>query len=258
MPTNIAPFPISPFAQGTYNGAVPKEGPKVVPLALDFTAAGGYTVDLSNLFSGGQLTVVQTVYADNSANPAPLQFFVPDTQETITFPPFSQGFLPLFFSSTFKLVVTSSGGVKLVAQLLNYNVAPSMWNSNGFPAIGVGGVQQVSDVILDAAVSDNALNVRLSGNISLTDRSALIGAANTPQVVMGNNPSRAFFSLMNTSVDTMWFSYGAIVPAVNGIGSYLLAPGAYYETATGLAPTEAINIMCANSGAGIQYAASEG
>lgn len=238
-PTQARPIPVS--------GGVPKEGPAVVPVNLDFTANSAYTVDLTRLYSQKFLLQVLTVYADNSANSSPLTLTIPDTQQKLTWPAYSQGYLPVMQSTNMVFQMASAGAFVVNVEFMNFPVAASIWSANGTPALTAGGALQVSDQILESAVAGGLLQVQTNGNITLTDASNTIAVGGTQQQALAANANRKFLSLMNISTADLWYRFTGNA-AVGGTSSFKLVAGAYYETAPGLCPTQALSIIGATTG----------
>lgn len=134
------------------NYGAPAEGPAVVPYNLDFTTQSTYNVDLSNLFNLKYLSAVLTVFVDNSKNSAAVTITTPDSQTSLVWPPYSQGYLPVLQGVSLKFQVQTSGAFIVPMTFLNFPVAPSVWSVNPNPIVS-GGAIIVSDPALEAAVS---------------------------------------------------------------------------------------------------------
>lgn len=230
-----------------FTAAVPKEGPAVVPYSLDFTVQTAYNVDLSQLFNNQSVSIVQAIFADNSLNSAPLRIVVPDTQQALVWPAFSQGYLPCLQTTSFKFVVSSGGALVVQIQFMNFNVAPMVWSANGQPALSAGGVMTVSDPTLEGAVVGGVMQTAITGNLTYTNRSGTITTGGTQQTLMAANIGRKAFQLMNISTGDLWYSFTGNAAIGGANGSFKLVAGAYYESAPGLAPASAISIIGATT-----------
>jgi hypothetical protein len=235
----VRPIPVS--------GGVPKEGPSIVPIVCDFTANPAYLIDFSRLYDANLLRQVLTVYADNSANSSPLALTIPDTQQRLVWPAFSCGYLPVAQSQNLKFNVASAGAFVITLEFLNFPVAASVWSANGQPQLTAGGAMLVSDAILEGAISNGVVQTAITGNIALTDASGTITLGGTAQNALGANANRKAIQLMNISTGDLWYRWTGAA-AVGGTSSFKLVSGAYYESAPGLCPNQALSIIGATTG----------
>lgn len=117
----------------TNNQLVPAEGPKSIPVSLDFAAliAAGlvpeFTLDYGNQQAQAQFSVFQSVYMDNAVNGSPLTMLIETTQQSITCPANSQGYFAVLCQNPLKLRFSSNGNVRVSVHLLNFPVAPAVW-----------------------------------------------------------------------------------------------------------------------------------
>lgn len=107
--------------------AVPAEGPRAVPLTLDFSAAAQYTLNLQNTQARDYISMVQAVYLDNSANASPLTVTFPASGQSITIAPNRQGYFSVLCPNPAQLVFSSAGTVLCTAILLNFPVTDADW-----------------------------------------------------------------------------------------------------------------------------------
>lgn len=114
--------------QFSVNGQmVPPEGSRAVPLTLDFSLATQYTLDLQNFVARNLISMVQAMYVDNSANSSPLTINMPNSGQTIVFPPNAQGYLSILAPNPASFSFSSGGGVVAQVTLLNYPVTNCVW-----------------------------------------------------------------------------------------------------------------------------------
>lgn len=167
----------------TPNGAVPCEGTKAYPFNLDFTGGkNAYSIDLTQQYNQKQFTTLQCIYADNSANTAPLQIVCSATGQVITFPPMSQGYLPILQPVPPKFIIQTTGGVVIMVQLLNFYVPPTIWNIATYSG---SGLPQIDIPALDAIISNGRLNVSSRpATDTFVDKSGTITAGGTGQVLV--------------------------------------------------------------------------
>ena len=86
-------FDENSLAYFTVNGQMlPAEGPRAVPLALDFSLTGEYDLNLQNIVSRGYISMIQAVFLDNSANASSLTIAFPGSSQEITIAPNRQGY----------------------------------------------------------------------------------------------------------------------------------------------------------------------
>jgi hypothetical protein len=106
---------------------IPKEGPRYVPLAFDFTQFVTYGVDIMLLKQNGHISSIQGLYIDNSTNTAAVSISTGQGQ-TITVPPGYQAYLPIVLNDNPKFTVTSTG-TECEMLALNWPVFPQVWNA---------------------------------------------------------------------------------------------------------------------------------
>lgn len=131
--------PVIPFASTFGND--PKEGPKSSPMRFDFTAAPVYTIDFTQFQQQNQLTLIQTVFIDNTANTSPTSLIFDGTDQTLIAPALSQGYYPILTQKLAKATIASSGAFLVKVQFINVPIPPSVWYSAGIPGstVTIGG-----------------------------------------------------------------------------------------------------------------------
>jgi hypothetical protein len=124
-------LPNIPSPQLIYNGFVPCNGPKSVPIPLDFSSGGPtFEIDLTDINQQGTFEAIQTIYLDNSANPFPAIIVCRNTNQSITIPPFAQAYMPLLQPNPPDIQISSLGTAKVFIQLLNFYLPPCVWGTN--------------------------------------------------------------------------------------------------------------------------------
>ena len=108
---------------------VPAEGPKSVPITLDFSLTTIYTLNLQNMQSRNFLSMVQSLYIDNSGNTAPIVVTFPGTQQNITLAAGRQMYVTVLCANPASMQSYSAGGVLVYVALLNFPVSNSSWPS---------------------------------------------------------------------------------------------------------------------------------
>jgi hypothetical protein len=122
----MSSIPISPsslLVQPVSDRLLPDEGPKGIPLLLDFSLNASYSVDLTNVLQTGYISMLQTLYIDLS-DPALGNVSV-DTGvsvQTITAKAQTQGYYNALIPNPPKLTFRSTGGAG-VARIILINVA---------------------------------------------------------------------------------------------------------------------------------------
>ena len=122
---NLASIPI-------YDAQIPAEGPKAVPINLDFTSGTGepsYTLDLNNFQTQGFISMVQTLFIDNSAGTQPIIVTVTAARgQILQAPPGSQGYYPILSPNPAQLqFACSDTSNKAQVILINVGIAPGVW-----------------------------------------------------------------------------------------------------------------------------------
>lgn len=153
------------LAQGVANQTTPDEGPKAVPVRVDFSVDQNWALDLSVQSNMAILRAVQSMFVDNSLNPAALYIQATTLRQTIVVPPFSQGYIPILAVTPTKLVLNSTGGVVVMLHFLNVPMPLHIWGiaSSTFNLDGNGFVQ-TSVPGLETLISSGGLNVNYVNN----------------------------------------------------------------------------------------------
>lgn len=233
-----------------FNAMVPKNGPQEIPLVFDLTAVQSYTVDLSNVQAQGKFEFIQGAYVDNSLNAQKLFLVCGGTGHSVTIPPNSQGFVPLFFSQNPVLQVSTTGAVAVPIKLYNVPMPAIIWSVNGAGAVTVSGTVAVSDAALEALIANlgggNALAVNVvsgGGGTTITPanliinaqfnsnaavNSALAGATNRWYVTGWDCSMSADFTLgaAANGFAQLWAAGGIAVAAQKQFRGVAVAPGA--------------------------------
>jgi hypothetical protein len=142
--------------QPVFNAAVPKEGPKAIPLVLDFTAVQTIQVDLTQQQQSARISFLQGAFIDNSQNMSPLSIQSGQSQQVVTIPPQSQAFMPLLLPNPPIFNAATLGSAKVTIIVLNVPMDIAVWSVNGEGDV-VGGKLQVQDAALEALISGGAL-----------------------------------------------------------------------------------------------------
>lgn len=101
---------------------MPLEGPKCIPITLDFSVTTTYNLDYSNMTRRGFLSMLQTVYVDNFASDEILTITVPSVNQVMKIPAGVQGYFPILCPTPIKLQFQSDGGETCQVILLNFPI----------------------------------------------------------------------------------------------------------------------------------------
>lgn len=99
---------------------MPGEGPKCIPLTLDFSAFTTYVLDYSNMTRRNFMGMVQTVFVDNTLSASILSITTP--VQVLKIPAGVQGYFPIIVPTPIKLQFDSAGAVVCKVLLLNFPV----------------------------------------------------------------------------------------------------------------------------------------
>jgi hypothetical protein len=110
------------------NQMAPPEGPKALPIMLDFSALPLYTLDFGHQQSQGKFSAFQSIYIDNSLNGSSVSMLVNGSGQVITCPANSQGYFPVICQNPISLQFTSAGNVRVNVYLCNFPIAPAVWH----------------------------------------------------------------------------------------------------------------------------------
>lgn len=117
------PFGILP----ALNGIVPCEGAKCIPFIGDFSAAASYDFNFTQVQQSKQISTIQCVYVDNTANASNLTISIDTTNQTIVVPANSAGFFTIIAPQFTVAHATTAGVVKVYFAFLNYYIPPIVW-----------------------------------------------------------------------------------------------------------------------------------
>lgn len=124
--TSINALNLSTLA--VYGGDRPLcEGPRILPLLnIDFTQAALYSLDYSNQMKTGRMSMVQSVFIDNSQNDASAVVMLSTGQQIIA-KGRTQGFYSCLAQEPFKVSFESQGGAKVSFIFCNFSIQPAQW-----------------------------------------------------------------------------------------------------------------------------------
>jgi hypothetical protein len=203
-----------------YNGSVPKEGPKAIPLALTFAGAESVSIDLVLQKQLAKISGIQTIFIDNSANTHAVTISAQATQQIIECPPSSQGYFPILVTSDLKFVISSEGAGDTEFQFINFAIAGAVW--------GIDANTNVTyPFLFDSNGNLKTCNHNAVGVVT-TDASGTITTGGTAQVALAANPNRKQYRIMNinAATETLWYRDDGGTAVIGGAGSWPLAGSA--------------------------------
>lgn len=111
------------------NQYVPSEGPKAIPIALDFTGAvGTYVLDATQFQELGNLQMVQTIFADLSGSANPMTITINGSGQQVVCKAHTQGYYPVLCPNPVKLQFDSAtSGSVIPIELINVAIAGVVW-----------------------------------------------------------------------------------------------------------------------------------
>jgi hypothetical protein len=112
---------------GVANVVIPKGGPKVIPLRIDFSGVTEWQVDGSQVVERGKIEYIQALWVDNYSNTNPLIIEMNLTNQRIVIPARSQGYVPVLSPNPPKFIFSTQAGPMVYLQFLNVPVQPMIW-----------------------------------------------------------------------------------------------------------------------------------
>lgn len=190
--------------QPTRNSLLPTDGPLSVPVSVDFSVNPTQTIDFQQLMVQRKITMVQSVYVDNSANSDPVKItVVGGTNQTLEVPPQSQAYLPVVAPVPVVFQVASSGGVVVNFLFNNFPTPAIVWNVVQTNFQFTGSALIVSDETLDNQVVTNGLqtvpNLQLTGGAAMPEMAGdicytgSVSAAGPTNIIAAPGAGLAFF-----------------------------------------------------------------
>jgi hypothetical protein len=155
----------------TRNTKLPDEGPRTIPVTVDFSKGQTQSIDLQQLIVQSKISMVQSMYVDNSANNAAVTFVISGTGQTLVVPATSEAYLPILAPSPAVITVSSDSSEAIGVFINNFPVPAAVWNAQEEAFQFTNGRLQVTDVTLDALAVANGLEV--VNNLLLTGGGAM-------------------------------------------------------------------------------------
>jgi len=209
------------------NGYAPKEGPRGLPMELDFSNTTIYRENFFKEHSTGVISFFQTVWVDNKSNANPLYVRMRGgLSQEIEVPAGAQGAYPLFavLPQPIEIETTQDTGLIIEVVFLNVPLAP----------------------YTSGPITVNATVVPIARG-TYTDFSSTIAVGGTSQSAIPVNASRLALIIGNPSdeIESLWINFTD--PAQLGVDSIEVTPGQTWQTQLAIS-TEEVTIWAATTG----------
>lgn len=108
----------------------PNEGPRCIPLLLDFSSVDTFVADLQQFMDATRISMVQTVFVDLSGTDAAMTITIRGTNQKIQVKPRTQGYYNVLAPNPLQLVFQMTNGVAgIPVFLINVPIAGVVWPS---------------------------------------------------------------------------------------------------------------------------------
>lgn len=136
---------------GIYNGPIPKEGPKSIPVQANFALVASYVIDFTLIYNQGFISELQAVWIDNSSNTQAVTLTNLSSNQSIVVAAGRQGIYPVLSPNPPRFSATSSGNGTVQFQFLNVPITCLSWptSSTAFK-FDTNGYLETDDVGLNA------------------------------------------------------------------------------------------------------------
>lgn len=114
-----------------FNGLAPKGEPRAMAIDVDFSVQSPYVFDLELAQTADKLEFVQAIYADNSTNPFHLSITCGISGQTVTWPPFTQGYQPVLVPNNPSFNISTAAAFTGIVRLhmLNFPMPSCIWSA---------------------------------------------------------------------------------------------------------------------------------
>lgn len=207
------------------------EGPRGVPITLDFSSNTSYSLDLGSSQARLLISLIQAFYFDNTLATTPLTVYFPDSDQSIICPANTEGYLNCLCPGNVqdgiaRMRFSSASGAVVKIKLLNFPVINYIWPNDGavtsvtgtLPIVVSSGLQPVVSVN-DATSS--TVGVVKPDNSTITISGGVLSAVGTLKL--------ATLTLTATQINAMFTTPLQIV-AAQGAGT-LIKPQAFIANA---------------------------
>ena|SRR5271170_6444497 len=111
------------------NQQVPDEGPKAIPLLLNFANAAQFTLDLTNLEQRAFISMIQTLYIDASQTDDPTTITIEGTNQVVIAAAKTQGYYPVLCPNPPRFKFANASGSDIInIFLVNAPISGVVWS----------------------------------------------------------------------------------------------------------------------------------
>lgn len=270
MPQTLA-APSGQFTARPIRSAMtPPEGPKTVPVLIPVasnpSSDNTYVVDFGTFTNLAFISIVQSVFVDNTNGTQALTISAQGTGQTVSFPVGAQGYMPILAPEKPVFTITAAGSVDTVVQFINVPVPSGLWSSGSSTTITgrMGGISKsiapAAQPVVQAAAytTGNLVGAKLtfSNVVRSGVNTGIIQGAQLFQRLTTNIPYDLLLfnadPAATTFTDRANFAVAAadqdkIIGVINFAGPALLTSALYYQaTAAGI-----VVDLTATSGTGL-------
>lgn len=131
-------------AQGISNGLRPQEGPRA--LGIIFKVRNSVPAVCRLDLNGSGLSMVQTIFVDNSENAVPVNVVISGTSQTFTVLAQTQVFLPVLMRPPLEITVVGKDDLDVPVKLINVEMSPIVYSAAPSSVIVTGVVPITGNV----------------------------------------------------------------------------------------------------------------
>jgi len=196
-----------------YNSLMPPEGPKGMPVQLDFSTSGSLLVDFTLPMNQRRISAIQTISVRNWLNTASLTITIQGFSEPFDIPAYTDVVMPIPAANLAKFIFSTT--TNLIIPVTFYNIplpSVALVNPAGGTPVTIAGVLTTTPQE-GTATAGTVFTVAVGG----TAVSPLVGIVHGARIV---NPAAAVESLFVDLVNAA----GTAAPGANGTTEELL-PG---------------------------------
>ena len=114
----------------TQNQMIPDEGPKAIPINLDFSGSPTFQLDLKPLQDQKRIAIVQCLWIDNAGNSTQLVVTINGSNQQIVVKANTQGYYPVLVPNPARFGFQSTQGQNFTnVFLLNMPISGCTWNT---------------------------------------------------------------------------------------------------------------------------------
>ena len=222
-------------------GVQPLEGPRAIFANFDFSG-GSAVLNLSAQMGDFGMSIVQTLFIDNSNNSSAASFTIGGTGQKVTCPPQTQAYFPcMMVGGNINIVGNSAGNVLVPVFLMNTYVDPMLWNTSN-PT--VTGTVTVSGTVTTSPLT--AVYTNRSGSIAVGGTSQQLAAANgARRRLFIQNPATIAGQTI-AAAESLFINFTTAAGVNDGV-SIELQPGQSFDTGQGPISTEVVNVNAATA-----------